>query len=207
MALIARAGVAWVLFGAAVAAVGLGGGILGGGRTFLALAGLGGALLVLFLPFFRDPERAVGMGVVAPADGKVLVIQEEGRNVRIGTFMNVTDVHVNRTPLGGYLVRIDDISGPRNPAYSSSAGKNARKRYLFGTPVGVMEVIQITGIVARRCQPFHSPGRGYRKGERFGMILFGSRVDVLLPRERVQVRVHLGERVWAGTSTLADLRP
>lgn len=175
--------------------------------VFLSLAVGLAAFWVLLLNFFRDPERVPGPGLVAPADGRVLLVREEGRRVRIATFMNVTNVHVNRTPLGGYLVRVDDRGGPRKPAFSPEAEGNSQKRYLMGTPIGLVEVVQITGIVARRCVAYRRSGTPLRRAERFGMIVFGSRVDVVVDRSHVRVVVAPGDRVWAGTSTLAEVLP
>lgn len=165
-------------------------------------------LLGLFLIFFRDPERAPGQGIVAAADGRVLSVTPEdgGRRVRIATFMNVTNVHVNRVPISGYLVRVEDRGGPKRPAFSPEASGNSQKRYLFGTPLGLVEVVQITGMVARRCVAWKGSGSPCRKGERLGMIVFGSRVDVVLPADRVRPTVTVGQPVRAGRDTLAEVR-
>lgn len=163
------------------------------------------AFWVLLAVFFRDPERVPGAGLVAPADGRVLLVRDEGRRVRIATFMNVTNVHVNRAPLGGFLVRVDDRGGPRKPAFSPEAEGNSQKRYLLGTPIGLVEVVQITGIVARRCVAYRRAGTPLRRAERFGMIVFGSRVDVVVDRSRVRILVAPGDRVQAGSSTLAEV--
>ncbi|MDE1821589.1 MAG: phosphatidylserine decarboxylase [Euryarchaeota archaeon] len=161
--------------------------------------------LLLFLVFFRDPERTPGKGIVAAADGRVLSVRQEGGRLRIATFMNVTNVHVNRVPFPGYLVRVDDRGGPKRPAFSPEAEGNSQKRYLFGTPLGLVEVVQITGLVARRCIAWKGAGSPCRKGDRMGMIAFGSRVDVVLPASKVRVSVKLGARVRAGTDTLAEV--
>lgn len=165
------------------------------------------AFFILLLLFFRDPERSVGRAIVAAADGRVMVVKEEGDTVRIGTFMNVTNVHVNRVPISGYLVRVDTREGPRVPAFSPEATGNAQKRYIFGTPIGRVDVVQITGLVARRCVAYAEAGSPWTKGGRFGIVLFGSRVDVVLPRQRVRTVVPVGARVQAGTTTIAELLP
>lgn len=167
--------------------------------------GLSLFLFALFLIFFRDPERSPGAGIVAPADGKVCVIREEGDRIRIGTFMNVYNVHVNRVPLDGVLEGVEDRGGPKRPAFSPDAEGNSQKRYRFETAVGPVEVVQITGIVARRCVAWREAGARCAKGERFGMIVFGSRVDVVLPRSRVRVTAQLGQRVRAGADSLAEV--
>lgn len=160
--------------------------------------------LVVFLFFFRDPDREIGRGIVAPADGKIMVIEHEGERIRVGTFMNVTNVHVNRVPISGYLVRVDTREGPRAPAFSPKAIGNAQKRYLCGTPLGLVEIVQITGIVARRCVSYVGNGTPLRRGQRFGIVLFGSRVDVVLPKKGIKLHVSVGDVVHAGTTSLAE---
>ncbi|MCL4324637.1 MAG: phosphatidylserine decarboxylase, partial [Candidatus Thermoplasmatota archaeon] len=103
------------------------------------------------------------------------------------------------------LVRVDTREGPRAPAYSPEATGNAQKRYLLGTPIGLVEVVQITGLIARRCVAYSRAGSPLRRGERFGMVLFGSRVDVVLPKDSVRVVVRVGTRVHAGSTTIAEL--
>jgi phosphatidylserine decarboxylase len=162
--------------------------------------------LVLFLVFFRDPERVPASGLVAPADGRVCVIREEGDRLRIGTFMNVYNVHVNRAPLAGTLRSVEDRGGPKRPAFSAEAEGNSQKRYRFDTAIGPVDVVQITGIVARRCVAFKAAGDRCERGERIGMIVFGSRVDVVVAKERVALQVRVGQRVRAGADTLAEVR-
>lgn len=205
--MLAREGRPWVL-GLALAGALLEAGAYGGrwwpGYLLGGLA-LGSALFLA--AFFRDPERTGQGDVLSAADGRVLVVGEEGARVRIGTFMNVTDVHVNRFPVSGYLLRVEDRGGPRRPAFSPSAAGNAQKRYLVVSPLGLVEVVQITGLLARRCRSWRAPGTPARRGDRLGMILFGSRVDVVLPRGRVRVLVRPGDRVRAGHTPLAEVVP
>lgn len=199
----AQAGRPWILFDALlVAALSLVN-LWTGWEPALYLASVAVAVLFLFLIFFRDPERTVASGIVAPADGRVLRVAREGTRIRVATFMNVTNVHVNRVPFQGYLLRVDDRGGPKRPAFSPEASGNAQKRYLCVTPIGLIEVVQITGLVARRCVSYLPDGSPLRRGERFGMILFGSRVDVVLPADRVRVTVKVGQKVHAGTTSLA----
>jgi len=172
----------------------------------ILLAGAGvSCLLILFLIFFRDPERIPASGVVAPADGRVLHIGQEGEKIRVATFMNVTNVHVNWVPYPGYLLRVEDGGQGKRPAFSPEAKGNVQKRYLCGTPIGVVEVVQITGLVARRCVAYKPPFSPLRRGERFGMILFGSRVDVVMPAKRVRILVKVGEKVSACSTSLAEV--
>ncbi|MCI4325716.1 MAG: phosphatidylserine decarboxylase [Thermoplasmata archaeon] len=161
----------------------------------------------LFLAyFFRDPERSPGNGIVSPADGKVLAVGPDGERTRIAVFMNVTDVHVNRLPLDGRVVRIDDGGEGFRPAFHPDAIHNVWRRYTLDTAIGEVEVVQMTGIVARRILSFLKPGESGHKGDRLGMIVLGSRVDLLFPTDRAKPTVRVGERVWAGTTTVAEER-
>ena len=168
------------------------------------------ALLVLTANFFRDPDRVVGEGIVAPADGVVSIIESRGPAVLIATFMNIHDVHVNRAPEDCRVRRIERIGGPRRPAYAHDADKNNRIEYELETPHGTIHLVQIAGIVARRILPYVAEGADLAKGDRLGLIRFGSRVDILIPAEgpagRLEPRVKKGDRVKAGASTLAVYR-
>jgi len=178
------------------------------GVALLAVAG--GVLL-----FFRDPERAPSSGapsdgVLAPADGTVSVVRVEdddaGRErVRVGTFMNVTDVHVNRAPLPGTVERVEHVPGGHRPAFAKAAERNERMHYdVEGT--NEYRVTQIAGTVARRCHGYVDAGDELARGERVGHIAFSSRVDVVLPPRfsMGDLRVEEGETVRAGRTVLAD---
>jgi phosphatidylserine decarboxylase len=156
-----------------------------------------------FALFFRDPERTPGEGVVSAADGRVTLIAEEEGRWRIAVFMNVTDVHVNRFPLDASVVGVDDSGSGFRPAYDRDAAHNVQRRYRLDTRFGPVEVIQITGIVARRLVSLVRPSEDHRKGDRLGMILLGSRVDVILPVGAFRPTVRPGDRVRAGCSTIA----
>ena len=173
----------------------------------LLLLILGAGCWGFFAGFFRDPERPTGPGIVSPADGHVRAVTVEGERTRISVFMNVTDVHVNRTPLDGTFRRIVSGGAGYRPAYRTDADRNVARTYSLETAIGPVEIVQITGIVARRLVSFVTTGTSRRRGERFGMIVLGSRVDVLLPTARVVPTVHVGDRVWAGRSTVAEVRP
>jgi phosphatidylserine decarboxylase len=159
-----------------------------------------------FAAFFRDPDRVPGPGVVSPADGKVLGIERSEGRVRIAVFMNVTDVHVNRFPLDARIEAIETSGEGFRPAYLPDARHNLQRRYLLESALGPVEVIQMTGIVARRLVSFVGVGATGQKGERLGMIVLGSRVDLLLPADRVRVTVAVGDVVRAGSTTLARER-
>jgi phosphatidylserine decarboxylase len=161
---------------------------------------------VFFAIFFRDPERVPGPGVVSAADGRVMVVAEEEGRWRIAVFMNVTDVHVNRFPLDAEVAGIEDSGEGFRPAYAVDATHNLQRSYRLTTGYGLVEVIQMTGLVARRLVSLVRVSEEHRKGDRLGMILLGSRVDVLLSVGAFRPTVKPGDRVWAGRSTIAVVR-
>jgi phosphatidylserine decarboxylase len=171
--------------------------------VLVLLAGFTTFLLV----FFRDPERSPGAGIVSAADGRIRAVEQTGDRWRISVFMNVTNVHVNRLPLDGEVETIETSGTGFRPAYQPAADRNVQRRYALRTALGPVEIVQITGIVARRLVSFVRVGSVGRKGERFGMIVLGSRVDVLLPSDRTRPVVTVGQRVWAGQSTIAVETP
>jgi len=165
------------------------------------LVGLG--LFGFLVWFFRDPERSIGDGIVSPADGRVLVIGAEGDRWQIGVFMNVTDVHVNRFPIDGTVTAITPAGEGFRPAYASDAAHNVRLHYQLTTSIGPVEIVQMTGVVARRLVPFVGVGATGRKGDRLGMIVLGSRVDLLFDPARARPTVQVGDRVTAGMTRVA----
>lgn len=169
----------------------------------LAVGGwlVAGAVLV----FHRDPERRPpDAGIVAPADGRVTVIREEGGRLRIGVFMGLSNVHVNRAPLPGQVRHVEHELGGHWPAFSKESDRNERVRLTFDDH----EVVLIAGAVARRIHPYVQPGDHVQRGERVGHISFGSRVDVVLPpgTTRGDLRVAKGDRVRAGETVVAAPR-
>lgn len=165
------------------------------------------AVTVFFAAFFRDPERVPGTGVVSAADGRVRAVEREGASWRISVFMNVSDVHVNRFPLDGRVEAISTAGTGHVPAYRAEAGHNVQRSYRLSTALGPVEVVQITGIFARRLVSFVSVGTSGHKGDRLGMVVLGSRVDVLVPLDRAAPSVRVGEKVHAGSSTIARELP
>ena len=151
--------------------------------------------------FHRDPERAVPPeGVVAPADGTVSVLREEDDRLRLGIFMNLHHVHVNRAPYGGTVEAVEHSPGGHWPAFTKSSDRNEKLRVDFGDH----EVVLIAGAVARRIHPYVTEGVTVDRGERIGHISFSSRVDLLLPPEvdRSDLAVSKGDRVRAGETRL-----
>ena len=175
--------------------------------AFAAVLAAGLVVWLFFAVFFRDPERAVGEGVVSAADGRVRAVEREGDSWRVSVFMNVTDVHVNRFPVDATVVEVEDAGSGFRPAYRPESDRNVQRRYRLTTPIGPVEVVQITGIFARRLVAFVRAGTRKNKGDRLGMIVLGSRVDVILPAARVSPTVSVGDRVRAGASSIARENP
>ena len=170
-------------------------------------------LAAFCLNFFRDPERLVPPGPVAvsPADGKVVAIRPvaSGAN-RISIFLNIFDVHVNRTPIPGKVTCFNYKKGrflAANKEQASDANEHSTLT-VAGVVGGVHTSVmfkQIAGLIARRIICYKKPGDILEPGERIGLIKFGSRVDVFLGPEW-KITVHPGERVSAGSSVIARIR-
>jgi phosphatidylserine decarboxylase len=169
--------------------------------------------------FFRDPDRVTpsrGNLVVSPADGLVQMIQPAvppaelgmtpGPLTRVSVFLNVFDVHVNRVPADGVVTRLVYRSGKFfNAALEKASELNERQSVRMTTPDGrEMAFVQIAGLVARRIRCDLKEGQALRAGERFGLIRFGSRMDVYLPLG-TQPLVAVGQRMVAGETVIADL--
>jgi phosphatidylserine decarboxylase len=165
--------------------------------------------------FFRDPERTGERGdrlVVAPADGKVVLITQvdepafiHGRATRISIFMNVFSVHVNRYPVNGTVRYVKHTQGKfLNAAVEQSSLENEQVSVGIESGSNRILVRQIAGLIARRIITYSKEGDHAEQGARFGLIRFGSRVDVFVPTDAV-VRVKPGELTSAGTSVIAEL--
>jgi len=169
----------------------------------LGLAIVGGAILA----FFRDPERTPPeSGIISPADGTVSVVRtDENSTVRVGVFMNVTDVHVNRAPLSGVVQDVTHRPGANRPAFSKESDRNEAVRI----DCQEFSVVLIAGWFARRIHPYVEAGDSLERGERLGHIAFGSRADVLLPPavSESDLTVETGDSVRAGETVIADVEP
>lgn len=200
-----------------------------GGLRYGAVLAVAGAVAVLIHPpsgaillalaagtvwFHRDPDRAIANdGVIAPADGTVSVIREDagtadgdsGR-LLVGTFMNIHDVHVNRSPAPGTVTDVEHRPGAHRPAFSKDSDRNERVIVDLSTDAGPVTVTMIAGAFARRIHPYVERNDEIDRGERVGHISFGSRVDVLFPPgvERADLAVEEGERVTAGETALVS---
>ncbi|ELY87863.1 phosphatidylserine decarboxylase [Natrialba hulunbeirensis JCM 10989] len=180
------------------------------------------ALGVGTLAFFRDPERTPpASGVVAPADGTVSVLREEGDRVRLGTFMNVWHVHVVRAPFAGTVTDVEHIDGANRPAFSKESDRNERVHVEFetsntddtdSTPLPANSPATVTfiaGAFARRIHPYREPGDDLARGDRLGHIAFGSRVDVLFPPavNLDDIAVEPGDSMTAGETVILESGP
>jgi phosphatidylserine decarboxylase len=170
-------------------------------------------LALFFLWFFRDPEREIPQGarlVVSPADGKVTAIEQiktlQGARQRISIFLNVFDVHVNRSPVGGVILVSEYKKGLYlNALNPESSIRNEQNVVEMQTDDGhAVGFSQIAGLLARRLVFTKHAGDQVARGERIGMMKFGSRMDLLLP-EGSALRVRLGQRVKGGSSIVAEL--
>src|SRR5580704_576018 len=173
-------------------------------------------VLALFcLYFFRDPNRTIPDGPVAvsPADGKVVGIIGDGKgaeSTRISIFLNIFDVHVNRAPIAGKITNIEYTKGQFLVASREIASsQNERNTFTIAGAIAgettCVRFAQIAGLIARRIVCYKKPGDAVAKGERVGLIKFGSRVDVFLGPEW-DIQVQTGERVAGGSSILARRR-
>ena len=191
----------------AALAMGLGGYIPGGGAF---------CLFVFVCWFFRDPERKIppeSHALVSPADGKVISIETienstvvNGSCIRVCIFMNVFNVHVNRVPMDGVVEKVTYFPGKFfNASLDKASEHNERNALVIKSPQGaVYGVVQIAGLIARRIVCRVQPGDRLERGRRYGMIRFGSRLDLHLPLD-TDIAVTLGQKVSAGSSIVGYL--
>lgn len=179
-------------------------------RSGLFALGAAGATLA----FYRDPARPLEPEpdvVYAAADGFVTEIEEAhepwipgGEALRISTFLSIHNVHVNRSPVRGSIVKIEELPGRFVPAFLGGAkDENRQNRIAIDGPRGRAVVVQIVGMVARKISSWIEVGESVKTGQRIGLIHFGSRTDVLLPAGSAEPLVRPGDRVRAGQTPLA----
>jgi len=185
------------------------------GFTTLTLIGL--VITFCICGFFRDPDRVTPVDkgvVVSPADGKVIAAGlvdnspfSNGEFMKISIFMSVFNVHVNRVPYGGQVKEIDYYPGKFFSANLDKASEqNEHNAVSIEMETGQpLCVVQIAGLIARRIICYIKPGDQVIRGQRFGLICFGSRLDVYLPAD-VKLRLAVGDKVKAGTSILGELK-
>jgi len=175
-------------------------------------AGIVLVLLALFVfSFFRDPDRVIPSepgAVVSPGDGRVVVIQDEeyaGRpGRRVSIFLAVWNVHVNRAPSAGVITKLEYRPGKFFAAMQERAStENEQNIFTLSGEAGELVFKQIAGLIARRVVSWKKAGDTVARGERIGLVRFGSRVDLWVPRE-AQILVKLGQNVKGGSSVIAN---
>ena len=188
--------------------------LLLGGVSFLLQWYVATAVLVFLaafiFSFFRDPERVIPVepgAVVSPADGRVVVVTEEeneGRpGKRVSIFLAIWNVHVNRAPAAGTITKMDYRPGKFLAAVRERASvENEQNVFTLSTDGGEMVFKQIAGLIARRVVSWKKVGEKVARGERIGLVRFGSRVDVWVPRN-AEIVVRVGESVKGGSSVVA----
>ena len=168
--------------------------------------------------FFRDPERKTPNGddlVISTADGKVFLIRELFENefilddaIQISIFMSPLNVHVNRIPISGEVKFLKYIPGKYIVAFEEKSSEN-NERKIIGIETGdglKIMVKQIAGFIARRIVCEVKKGDKVKTGQRYGMIKFGSRVDVIMPKNKVEILVSIGQKVKAGETIIAKVK-
>ncbi|MEI6317297.1 MAG: phosphatidylserine decarboxylase [Pseudomonadota bacterium] len=173
-------------------------------------------IVALFVvQFFRDPARsfeAAGNAVISPADGRIVAVERardpylERDALKVSVFMNVFNVHSNRAPVDGEVREVRYFPGRFfNAAIDKASIENERNAMVIDTADGTrVTCVQIAGLIARRILCYAKPGDRVERGQRFGFIRFGSRVDVYLPPDAMP-RASLGDVVYAGQTVLAEL--
>jgi phosphatidylserine decarboxylase len=202
---------AWrfVVAGTAAASAGLW--LLGDPQTFFwgtALLVLGGVFTLFCLYFYRDPERtppADPAKIYSPGDGRVLSVAREGPHddTVIRIFLSVFDVHIQRAPCDGKVVKVDEIAGSFAAAMADAAKGNYRVAMHLETKGGPLVVEQISGLIARRIECWRKPGDSVASGERYGIIYFGSQASVRLPAG-AKATCKPGDRVVGGMTEIAE---
>ena len=165
-----------------------------------------------FAYFFRDPDRDVPQApglVVSPADGRVMIAgpsdgrwSPPGEWKQITIFLSPMDVHMNRSPVGGTITRIDYRPGRFLPAYKESANDNELNEIWIDSAGRTLVIRQVVGILARRIVCRVAEGAAVERGERIGLMKFGSRMDVFLPTD-AEILVSVGQRVVGGETAIA----
>ncbi len=171
-------------------------------------------LLIFVLSFFRDPLRQIDRDpskVYAAADGKITQINDveiDGKKyIQIVTFLSVFNCHVNRIPLAGKILKTEHVPGKFLAAMRGDIDKkNERQETDIDTNIGLIRVVQITGAIARRICCDIKESQAVTTGERFGMIRFGSRTDVYLPADKVDLNIKKGDNVKGSLTEFATIK-
>ncbi len=186
------------------------------------------SFITFLMQFFRDPHRKVPFDkgiVVAPADGRILkgkidqieivnsdyplmehLLQKNQKGILISTFMSPFDVHVNRAPVSGKVIKTKYCPGKFKFAFGEIKTENEKNLIVIDSTYGKIGIIQIAGFLARRIVQYVALGDEVEIGSRLGMICFGSRVDLIVPRESFELLVNVGEKPKAGETILARFK-
>lgn len=172
-------------------------------------------IAIFIIQFFRDPPRAVPTqpnAVVSPADGRIVRVQKtldpytQEESLLVSVFMNVFNVHSNRSPVDGTIEHIEYRAGTFvNADLDKASSENERNALVMKLPGGGrISVVQVAGLIARRILCYVKPGEALARGQRYGFIRFGSRVDVYLPLS-AKPKVAVGDKVYATSTIIAEL--
>lgn len=172
-------------------------------------------IAIFVIQFFRDPPRtlpAQANAVVSPADGRIVRVQKtvdpytQNESLLVSVFMNVFNVHSNRSPVDGTIEHIEYRAGTFvNADLDKASSENERNALVVKMPGGVrISVVQVAGLIARRILCYVKPGQVLARGQRYGFIRFGSRVDVYLPLS-ARPKVAVGDKVYATSTIIAEL--
>ncbi len=180
-----------------------------GGWIFLPLAILFVLLTAFMAYFFRDPQRTIPVdadAVISAADGRVTRVEDRAEGKFVSVFLSPLDVHINRAPIAGKIIKVDYIRGKKNPATSDQASLiNERNSITIQGEKLTVVCTQIAGIVARRIVCWSKTGDVLDLGQKFGLIKFSSRTDLLMPKN-VEILVKVGDRVVGGQTIIAKLQ-
>ena len=156
--------------------------------------------------FFRDPPRVIPEGeglIVSPADGRVTRIEEREDGKLVSVFLSPLNVHINRSPIAGKITSITYTEGKRMPATNDAASlENERNSLVIEGEGMTVTCTQIAGILARRIVCWAKESDNLERGQKFGLIKFGSRTDLLMPAN-VEIQVKIGDRVTGGETVIA----
>ena len=172
------------------------------------------ALLLIVVWFFRDPERKTDYkegNFYSPADGKIVEISNASHNftgeaIKVGIFMNIFSVHVNRVPCKGTIEFLEYIPGKKIAAFAPKASEINERNYVgLSTSYGAVMMTQIAGLIARRIVCRVNRGDKLEAGQRYGMIKLGSRVDLYLPKN-TDIKIKIGDNVKAGLTCIGVIK-
>ena len=166
------------------------------------------AVALFMAYFFRDPFRKVPEGtdvIVSAADGRVTRVDESDEGKLVSVFLSPLDVHINRAPISGRIIKVDYVVGKKIPATSNEASQvNERNSITIAGERITVKCTQIAGILARRIVCWNKEGDELQMGQKYGLIKFSSRTDLLMPPE-VEIKVVVGDRVVGGETIIATM--